>query len=246
MTTRKVLIVEDDKMLCTIFGMFLNDLGHELLGICQNGREAIEYCRKKQPDVILMDIHLSGSINGIETATAILQIIDVPIIFLSSDTEEATVYEAIHTNSYGYLIKPTNKTTLGIAIELAVHKHLFEHELKISHRRYRDLLDDSFDGIIIINDNLSFEFINNSALKLFDFDNYENYLGKSFLELVIDCDKAEVEEILRSTLDFNTKTHFNARLKTFKGESLAVISTGSVVDYKNKKTLQLIIKKVEV
>ena len=65
---KKILIVEDDKMLCTIFEMFLTDLGYELTGISQTGLDAISKCDADKPDVVLMDIHLKGNINGIETA----------------------------------------------------------------------------------------------------------------------------------------------------------------------------------
>ena len=66
--TKKILIVEDDKMLCAIFEMFIMQLNYELIGISHTGKEAIEICKVNKPDVILMDIHLEGDLNGIETS----------------------------------------------------------------------------------------------------------------------------------------------------------------------------------
>ncbi len=132
MPKKKILIVEDDKMLCTIFEMFIKELGHDLLGISQQGKEAIGICNVERPDIILMDIHLDGDMDGIETAKKVQESFDIPIIFISSDIEEQTVQNAIHTNTYGFLVKPVYKTTLGIAIEFAYSKHRFDRN-KISN-----------------------------------------------------------------------------------------------------------------
>ena len=61
---RKVLIVEDDKFLAAIFALFIKDMGFELAGMCRSGLEAMEVCKKERPDVVLMDIHLEGEMDG--------------------------------------------------------------------------------------------------------------------------------------------------------------------------------------
>ena len=128
MSTKKILIVEDDKMLCTIFEMFISELGHEMLGIAQTGEEAIDLCKNNLPDVILMDIHLQGKIDGIQSARVIQEKFNIPVIFISSDIEEETVHKAIFHNTYGFLVKPVYKTTLSTAIEFAYSKHKFDQE----------------------------------------------------------------------------------------------------------------------
>jgi len=128
MQSKKILIVEDDKMLCTIFQMFVSELGHELLGFAFNGEAAIEKCKTVQPDIILMDIHLTGEINGFETASTIQDNYNIPIVFISSDTDEETVKKAIMKNTYGFLIKPIYRNSLGLAIDFAYLKFQFDNK----------------------------------------------------------------------------------------------------------------------
>jgi response regulator of citrate/malate metabolism len=125
---KKILIVEDDKMLCTIFEMFIKQLNYELIGISHTGKEAIELCEINKPDVVLMDIHLADDLNGIETTKKIHEQYDVPVIFVTSDSEEDTIKSAIYKNTYGFLIKPIYKSTLGVSIEFAYTKHQFDKE----------------------------------------------------------------------------------------------------------------------
>ncbi len=125
---KKILIVEDDKMLCTIFEMFITQLNYELIGISQTGKEAIDICKVNKPDVILMDIHLEGDLNGIETSKKIHELFNIPIIFVTSDIEELTIQSATYKNTYGFLMKPVYKSTLGVTVEFALAKHKFDNE----------------------------------------------------------------------------------------------------------------------
>jgi response regulator of citrate/malate metabolism len=123
---KKILIVEDDKMLCTIFEMFIKQLDHDLVGISQTGEEALQICEINRPDVILMDIHLTGEMDGIETAKIISERFDIPVIFVTSDIEEDTIHSATYNNTYGFLMKPIYKSSLGVSIEFAYSKHKFD------------------------------------------------------------------------------------------------------------------------
>jgi response regulator of citrate/malate metabolism len=132
MSTKKILIVEDDKMLCTIFEMFIKELGHELIGFARKGDEAIKICGEVLPDIILMDIILEGEKDGIETAQIIADKYDIPIIYISSNIDDSTLQKATLANTYGFLVKPLYKTTLGVAIEFACSKHKLDQKLRKS------------------------------------------------------------------------------------------------------------------
>ncbi|MFN8256732.1 MAG: response regulator [Bacteroidales bacterium] len=123
---KRILIVEDDKMLCTIFEMFIKQLGYELTGISHSGIEAIELCRITKPDVVLMDIHLSDDMDGITAARMISENFNIPVIYITSDIEESTIKKAIYKNTYGFLMKPIYQTSLRVAIEFADAKHLYD------------------------------------------------------------------------------------------------------------------------
>jgi len=130
MAAKKILIVEDDKMLCTIFEMFLKEIGHEITDIARTGEDAIASCKKKRPDVVLMDIHLAGEMNGIKTANEIGKLFDVPIVYVTGDTDYETVGESVSEYTYGYMVKPIYKKTLEITLEFAYKKHDFIKNFK--------------------------------------------------------------------------------------------------------------------
>lgn len=127
----KVLLVEDDSMLCTVFEMFISSLGYELIGVNQNGEDAIELINVNKPDIILMDIHLDGKIDGIEASRIIYEKHNLPVIYISSDIEDKTVKRAILPNTYGFLVKPIYKKTLETTIKFALAKHELDKKNKM-------------------------------------------------------------------------------------------------------------------
>jgi len=123
---KKVLIVEDDKMLCTIFEMFIKQLGYELIGISHTGEDALNLCQISKPDVVLMDIHLKNDLSGITVSKILGDLYNIPVIFITSDIEESTIKSAIYKNTYGFLMKPIYQSTLRVAIEFAHSKFQFD------------------------------------------------------------------------------------------------------------------------
>jgi DNA-binding NtrC family response regulator len=125
MERKKILIVEDDKMLCTIFEMFLKEIGHEITSISRTGTDAIESCSENPADVVLMDIHLAGEIDGIEAARQIGEKYDIPVVYITGDTDRLTIEKSVLENTYGYMLKPLYKKNLEITLEFAYLKHQF-------------------------------------------------------------------------------------------------------------------------
>src|SRR5690554_8069471 len=100
---RRVLIVEDDKFLSAIFALFIKDMGYELTGRCGSGTEALELCARERPDVVLMDIHLDGEVDGIQTAEKIQRELELRVIFVSSDTSSVVFESVIVIDSFGFV-----------------------------------------------------------------------------------------------------------------------------------------------
>ena len=119
----KILIVEDDSMLCTVFEMFLEELEYDQCGTVASGEEALVIFETKKPDLVLMDIHLDGKMDGIEVAKEILVKYNIPVIYISGDNDVATVQRAVLPNTYGFLTKPVYKNSLELNIEFALKKH---------------------------------------------------------------------------------------------------------------------------
>lgn len=122
MNTINVLIVEDDKMLSTVSGMFVQSMGHTLVAKLQSGADAIDFCKNNTVDIILMDIHLMDNMDGIETLNELNKFTNIPVIFLTSDSNTATVSRTKIKNSYGFLQKPVDKNLLDRTIREAIDK----------------------------------------------------------------------------------------------------------------------------
>ena len=120
---RKILIVEDDRMLSTIFEIFITELGYNYIGNAKTADRAIELCEKELPEIVLMDIHIEGNTNGIETTKIINDKFNIPVIYISSDFTTEIIKNAIHDNVYGCLQKPIYKNNLKSTIEFAIIKH---------------------------------------------------------------------------------------------------------------------------
>ncbi|MGI9552521.1 MAG: response regulator, partial [Aurantibacter sp.] len=93
----RILIVEDDMVIAANISLQLTHLGYEVTGIVSRGEQAIVQAKDNPPDILLLDIHLKGSLNGIETAKAIQKFRDIPIIYLTANSDEATFVSAKET-----------------------------------------------------------------------------------------------------------------------------------------------------
>ena len=123
MSKAKILIVEDDSMLCTVFEMFLEELGYSHSGTFASGEDALARMENDQPDLILMDIHLEGEIDGVDTAKIIFEKYNIPIIYISGVSDVSTVKRAVLDNTYGFMTKPVYRNSLELNIEFAIAKH---------------------------------------------------------------------------------------------------------------------------
>lgn len=118
----KILIVEDEMIIAARLSMLLESMGYEVAGIIPRGEEAVKHCRDTPPDILLLDINLKGLLNGIETAQVIQKDVDIPLIYLTANTDEGHFEQAKQTRPYAFLAKPYNQTDLQRAIELVVER----------------------------------------------------------------------------------------------------------------------------
>ncbi len=242
---RKVLIVEDDRFISTILTMFLKELGHQLVGVCQTGIEAVALCSEVRPDVVLMDIHIEGELDGIQTTERLKSEFDIPVIYVSSDTSSYIIERAIVTNSYGFLVKPVNKQELGISIDLAYYKHKVDVEQKERERGYRQFISESPVPIVIVNDG-KIQYLNNLALEVVFKTHYiEDVLLQQFLSFVAEEDREIVKRLFD---DFeNAGSCFKCqtiRLQDVHGRYTYVEIDGSGVNFNSKSSVQIIIRDI--
>ncbi len=112
-----ILIVEDEVILSSCLEMQLTSEGYSVCGIFTSGEEAIDFCINHKPDIILMDINLSGELNGIDTVKKIQEVADIPIIYMTAYNEVHIHNQAAITQPIAYLIKPVEIWDLKNVIE---------------------------------------------------------------------------------------------------------------------------------
>lgn len=119
-----ILIVEDDIITATVIKKYLEKNNYSIVDIIEDGESAVEVAKAKKPDLILMDIFLKDSIDGIEVAQRIKESIDIPIIYLTADSSTSTIERAKITEPFGYLVKPVDSSVLITNIELTLQKQI--------------------------------------------------------------------------------------------------------------------------
>ena len=128
----QVLAVEDEDLHADVLRMVMDQLDYELVGIATSSDEAMRLLRATRPDVLLMDIDLNGEESGIDLVRKVNDLMDVPVIYLTSFKEDTVFKQARETMPEAYLTKPYETESLKAAIELAVFKKQKEmtHPLK--------------------------------------------------------------------------------------------------------------------
>lgn len=129
MDNTSILIVEDEHIVAKNIEKRLISAGYSVTSTVATGEEALESVKEIKPDLVLMDIKLKGKLDGIETAGILRQKYQLPIIFLTSYTDEDTFQKAKITEPFGYLIKPFEIKELNRVIEIAIYKNKIYKEL---------------------------------------------------------------------------------------------------------------------
>jgi two-component system, response regulator PdtaR len=102
----KVLIVEDEPMVAEAMSQFLENAGHEVVGIARDEVSAVCEAAAERPDLVLMDIRLAGASDGIETARKIRAERPVDVVFITAHADPTTVKRAAAVQPAGFVTKP--------------------------------------------------------------------------------------------------------------------------------------------
>ena len=135
MTT--ILVVEDEAIVAIDIAQRLKRGGYDAPAVAATGEAALRTLEELHPDLVLMDILLKGEKDGIETARAIKDQFDIPVVLLTGQADESTQERVKNTGAYGFILKPIDTASLLPTIELALARHAFEVQLKESENRDR-------------------------------------------------------------------------------------------------------------
>ncbi len=116
----RILVVEDKSVVAEDLKLCLQDFGYTVVGVTNNGEDAIKMVETLTPDIILMDININGPIDGVETVNIINQQHDLPVIYLTAYSDNSTIERAKNSHPSAYLVKPFDPIDLKIAIDIAI------------------------------------------------------------------------------------------------------------------------------
>lgn len=128
MLRTSILVVEDEAIVSKDIQQSLVKLGYSISGASSTGYDAVALAESEEPDLVLMDIMLKGTMSGIEAAKIIRQKLAIPIIYLTAYADEVTLKKARLAEPFGYIIKPFKEIDLQTSIEMAVFKNRKEIE----------------------------------------------------------------------------------------------------------------------
>ncbi|MEW5957308.1 MAG: response regulator [Chloroflexota bacterium] len=144
----EILVVEDESIVALDIQQRLRKLGYTVPVLAASGDEAIQLAAARRPNLVLMDIRLKGTLDGVETARQIQAELDIPAIYLTAYADEVTLSRAKITAPYGYILKPFEERELHTAIEMALYKHQLEKELKESRKWLATTLNSIAEAVI--------------------------------------------------------------------------------------------------
>lgn len=120
---RRVLVVEDEALIALDLSGMLESAGFEVVAMVDSGTAAVEAVEALDPELILMDIRITGPIDGIEAMHRIVARHDVPVVFITAFADTATIARAAELGPYGYLLKPIDATALRATVSTALERH---------------------------------------------------------------------------------------------------------------------------
>ena len=119
----KIGIVEDELLIAEKIKMILADIGYSVCEPVSNYADAIQMIQREKPDIVLLDINLGSEKDGIDIAAEINKHYHQPFIFLTANSDGATIERAKEVKPYAYLVKPFTKEELFASIEIAFNNY---------------------------------------------------------------------------------------------------------------------------
>ena len=220
---KKILIVEDEFITAMDLAKNLEFMGFSVAATTDTAEEVLSLALEHSPDLILMDINLKGEMTGIEASNLIKNNLDIPIIFLTGQSDDVTISKAIESEPFGYLIKPFDDRSLKTSIAMALYKHSVEQKIKSSELRYRTIAESSDNLIAILDADFKFEYINNAGLSLLQ-TIPDRVIGSSISDYISSPFVDEIVQEIHTVIQLNEKRHVQGQL-VIKDQEMWIDST---------------------
>lgn len=131
---QKMMIVEDEVITQRYLKNILGQYKIEIIECCDNAKDALEKIRHNSYDMILMDINLKGSMDGIQLSREILRTKTIPLVFITAHNDTETFQEVLELSPYGFIVKPFSSSDVEVAVQLAYRRSLNDYESHVNQQ----------------------------------------------------------------------------------------------------------------
>ncbi len=163
MEQERILVVEDERIIALDLRHRLEKFGYEVVGTASRADEAVKMTGSERPDLVLMDIMLSGEEDGVDAATEIKDRFQIPVVFLTAYADEETLERAKIAEPVGYVLKPFKERELYSTIDIGLYKSRADRALLKQERLFSSILQSVGDGIISTDAEGLIQFMNPAA-----------------------------------------------------------------------------------
>src|SRR5580692_3543042 len=146
----KILIVEDDPLSALDLRQEVERLGYEVVGMAESADEALMASEENRPDLALMDINIAGSMDGIQAARLLHETHRIPVIFITSASDDLTVARAARAPLYGYLVKPFKLNELKASMHVALQKSAADAKRELAHETIAATVGALPEGVLTV------------------------------------------------------------------------------------------------
>ena len=218
----KVLIVEDEPIVALDLKQELEMLGCEVLGVAESADEALVAAGVHRPDLALMDVRIVGSVDGIQTAGLLRAAYQIPVVFLTSYSDETTIARAAREMPYGYLTKPFQSGELKATLQVALHKAKVDARQDAAHRKLAATISGMREGVLMVSSEGRVEFMNAAAEGLAGWT-LAKAKGRTLQEVLKlnDCNQ-RVADLISNSEDAISVEEFGWTLRQPDGKSVRV------------------------
>ncbi|WP_374340918.1 EAL domain-containing protein [Methyloversatilis sp.] len=143
-----LMLVEDERVIAFDLKNQLQSFGYKVGAVLASGEQAIDRVADLAPDLVLMDIHLEGALDGIDAALQIQTRHRVPVVFLTAYAEDDTLRRALDCRPFGYLVKPCEPRELHATIQMALARREVEVNVERSEQLFKLALDAASLGVL--------------------------------------------------------------------------------------------------
>ncbi len=192
----RVLVADDEAIIAKELEKSLAAMGYDVVGIAASGVDAIELARGFRPHVILMDIAMPGTLDGIVAAETIKRELDIPVIFLTAHAEDKLIQRAKRVEPLGYIVKPFKEDQVRAAIEVAIYKNEMETRLRESEERYRRIVNTAQEGIYVVDTDVKINFVNRRMAEMLGYT-VEEMHGRYLIDFIDDLAPVDIYETVQ-------------------------------------------------